>query len=225
MKPPGVRTYSGPLRARDAWPPRPAVSFETDGVPIAQLKACEPEGPAGTRLPRCVKATIPHFQVQTEVAMDHALALREELKGIAPQAVPGPSINDLIVHACALALRNHPLANGSYREGRFELHHRVNVGVAVAADDALIVPTVFDADQKSVAEIAAETQRLAARVRTGEITPPELSGATFTISNLGMFGMTAITPVINPPQAAILGVGPFARPSRATESGSLTVSC
>jgi pyruvate dehydrogenase E2 component (dihydrolipoamide acetyltransferase) len=153
------------------------------------------------------KATIPHFQVQTEVAMDRALALRAELKRITADADPVPSINDLIVRACALALRTHVHANGSYKEGRFELHERVNVGVAVATDEALIVPTVFDADAKTLTEIAADTRWLAARVRSGEITPPELSGATFTVSNLGMFGMTAITPVINPPQAAILGVG------------------
>jgi pyruvate dehydrogenase E2 component (dihydrolipoamide acetyltransferase) len=152
------------------------------------------------------KATIPHFQVQSEVAMDAAIALRAELKAsIDGDAVP--SLNDLIVKACALALRQHPAANGSYVDGGFELHGRVNIGVAVAAEDALVVPVVKDADTKSLGSIARETRRLAERVRTGEISPPELSGGTFTVSNLGMFGMTAITPVINPPQAAILGVG------------------
>jgi pyruvate dehydrogenase E2 component (dihydrolipoamide acetyltransferase) len=155
------------------------------------------------------KATIPHFQVQTEVVMDGAIAMRAELKALAEvdDAEIAPSVNDLIVKACALALRRHPHANGSYKEGRFELHERVNVGVAVAADGALVVPTVFDADIKSLGQIATETRRLAERVRSGQISPPELSGATFTVSNLGMYGMTAITPVINPPQAAILGVG------------------
>jgi pyruvate dehydrogenase E2 component (dihydrolipoamide acetyltransferase) len=152
------------------------------------------------------KATIPHFQVQSEVAMDAAIALRAELKAsVNGDAVP--SLNDLIVKACALALRQHPAANGSYVDGGFELHGRVNIGVAVAAEDALVVPVVKDADTKSLGSIARETRRLAERVRTGEISPPELSGGTFTVSNLGMFGMTAITPVINPPQAAILGVG------------------
>jgi pyruvate dehydrogenase E2 component (dihydrolipoyllysine-residue acetyltransferase) len=83
----------------------------------------------------------------------------------------------------------------------------VNVGIAVAAQDALVVPTIADADTRSLGSIAAEARRLAERVRDGSITPPELSGGTFTVSNLGMYGMTAITPVINPPQAAILGVG------------------
>lgn len=150
------------------------------------------------------KATVPHFQVQTEVVIDAALAWRAELKATLAEV---PSLNDLIIKVSAAALRRHPHANGSYRKGGFELHEQVNVGVAVAAEGALVVPTVFDADRKSLSEIAAETRRLAARVRSGEITPPELSGATFTVSNLGMYGMTAITPVINPPQAAILGVG------------------
>ncbi len=151
------------------------------------------------------KATIPEFQVQTEARIDALIALREELKTLGQD--PTPSLNDFIVKACALALRRHPRANGSYADGRFELHERIHVGVAVAATDALVVPTITDADQRSVRSIACESRRLAARVRDATVTPPELSGATFTVSNLGMYGMTAITPVINPPQAAILGVG------------------
>lgn len=152
------------------------------------------------------KATVPHFQVETEVRMDAAIELRSRLKAITGDA-PAPSFNDLIVRAAALALRRHPKANGSYRDGVFELHDRVNVGIAVAAADALVVSTIFDADKKSLGEIGKESRRLADRVRSGEVTPPELAGGTFTVSNLGMFGMTAIYPVINPPQAAILGVG------------------
>jgi pyruvate dehydrogenase E2 component (dihydrolipoamide acetyltransferase) len=152
------------------------------------------------------KATIPHFQVQAEVAMDAALTLRSDLKRSAGERTV-PSLNDLIVKACALALREHPRGNGSYTDGGFELHSRINVGVAVASEDALVVPVVMDADTKPLGVIAQETRLLAERVRTGEISPPELSGATFTVSNLGMFGMSAITPVVNPPQAAILGVG------------------
>jgi pyruvate dehydrogenase E2 component (dihydrolipoamide acetyltransferase) len=178
------------------------------------------------------KATIPHFQVQAEAGIDALIALRSELKALGEEAAPVPSLNDFIVKACALALRVHPRANGSYRDGRFELHADVNVGIAVAAPDALVVPTITDADRRSLREIATESRRLAERVRDGKITPPELSGATFTVSNLGMYGMTAITPVINPPQAAILGVG-AARAVPALEDGrlverhlmTLTLSC
>jgi pyruvate dehydrogenase E2 component (dihydrolipoamide acetyltransferase) len=153
------------------------------------------------------KATIPEFEVQTEVAMDEAIALRARLKELAGDGDPVPSINDFVIKACAVALRHHPRVNASYENGQFLLHRRVNVGFAVARDDALIVPTLYDADTLTLGAIARRTRLLAHRVRSAEITPPELSGATFTVSNLGMFGMTAIRPVINPPQAAILGVG------------------
>ena len=106
-----------------------------------------------------------------------------------------------------MALREFPRANGSYRDGKVEEFSRINIGIAVAAQDALVVPTVFDADAKGLREIAAEGRRLAGRVRDGTITPPELSGGTFTVSNLGMFGVTSFSAVINPPQAAILAVG------------------
>jgi pyruvate dehydrogenase E2 component (dihydrolipoamide acetyltransferase) len=149
-------------------------------------------------------ATAPDFVVETEVTMSSVAALRERLR-----PVPGrvPSYNDFIVMAAARALLEHPRANGSFRDGRFELHERVNVGIAVAAEDALLVPTIFDADRRSLGAIALESRRLIDAVRSGTITPAELEGGTFTVSNLGMYGMTAITPVLNPPQAAILGVG------------------
>jgi pyruvate dehydrogenase E2 component (dihydrolipoamide acetyltransferase) len=162
--------------------------------------------PAAASALEVTKATVPHFQVQTEVRIDRAIALRAQLKGIVGDE-PAPSLNDLIVRAAALALRSHPRANGSYRDGTFELHDRINVGIAVAAADALVVPTIFDADRKSLGTIGRESRRLAERVRAGGATPPDLAGGTFTVSNLGLFGMTAIHPVINPPQAAILGVG------------------
>jgi len=152
------------------------------------------------------KATVPEFTLTADVDMEQAAALREQLKAVAADG-PVPSFNDMIVKACARALREHPRANGAYRDGHFELYGRVNVGVAVAGQDALVVPTVFDADRRSLAEIARETRALAERVRDRSITPPELSGGTFTVSNLGMFGITDFTAVINPPQAAILAVG------------------
>jgi len=150
------------------------------------------------------KATVPEFTLTTDIHMDEAVRLRGQLKAALEIA---PSYNDLVVKACALALREFPRANGAYRDGRFELYSRINVGIAVAAEDALVVPTVFDADRHSVPEIAATTRLLAERVRSGEVTPPELSGGTFTVSNLGMYGITSFTAVINPPQAAILAVG------------------
>jgi pyruvate dehydrogenase E2 component (dihydrolipoamide acetyltransferase) len=153
------------------------------------------------------KATAPHFYLQAEVDMSRAVEGRALVKEGAREGDVVPSFNDMVVKACALALREHPRANGAYRDGRFELYSRVNVGVAVAARDALVVPTVFDADRKGLRQIASESRALAQRVRDGQITPPELSGATFTVSNLGMYGIDSFSAVINPPQAAILAVG------------------
>ena len=152
------------------------------------------------------KATAPDFVMTLEVDMEAAVELRGQLKAAAGDE-PAPSFNDFVVKAAALALRDFPRANGAYRDGQFELYSRVNVGVAVAGQDALVVPTVFDADKKSLGAIAAESRRLAERVREGKITPPELSAGTFTVSNLGMYGIRRFVAVINPPQAAILAVG------------------
>jgi pyruvate dehydrogenase E2 component (dihydrolipoamide acetyltransferase) len=153
------------------------------------------------------KATAPHFYLQVEVDMSRCVAARTKLKQDAAEGDVVPSFNDMVVKAAAIALREHPRANGAYRDGKLELYGRINVGVAVAVRDALVVPTVFDADRKGLRQIAEETRALAQRVRDGTVTPPELSGGTFTVSNLGMFGIDSFSAVINPPQAGILAVG------------------
>ena len=153
------------------------------------------------------KATAPHFYLQAEIDMTAAVEGRATLKARAKEGEVVPTFNDMVVKACAIALREYPRANGAYRDGKIELYSRINVGVAVAAQDALVVPTVFDADLKGLRRIAGETRALAARVRDGSITPPELSGGTFTVSNLGMYGISNFSAVINTPQAGILAVG------------------
>jgi pyruvate dehydrogenase E2 component (dihydrolipoamide acetyltransferase) len=153
------------------------------------------------------KATAPHFYLTIEIDMGKAVEARAGFKAAAKEGDVVPSFNDMVVKACAIALREFPKANGGYRDGRFELYSRVNVGVAVAAEEALVVPTVFDADKKGLRQIAADTRAVAAKVRDGSVTPPELSGGTFTVSNLGMFGIDEFDAVINMGQAAILAVG------------------
>jgi pyruvate dehydrogenase E2 component (dihydrolipoamide acetyltransferase) len=153
------------------------------------------------------KATAPHFYLTIEIDMGKAVEARGALKAAAKEGDVIPSFNDMIVKACAIALREFPKANGAYRDGRFELYSRVNVGVAVAAEGALVVPTIFDADGKGLRQIAADTRAVAAKVRDGSVTPPELSGGTFTVSNLGMFEIDEFDAVINMGQAAILAVG------------------
>jgi pyruvate dehydrogenase E2 component (dihydrolipoamide acetyltransferase) len=151
------------------------------------------------------KSEMPEFTLEVEVDMDAAVKLREELKALRDEVVP--SFNDFVVRACALALRAHPWANGAFRNGRFEHYERVNIGVAVAVPGSLLVPTVYDADRRSLGDIARATRRLAEAARAGTLTPTELDGGTFSVSNLGMFGVRRFAAVLNPPQAAILAVG------------------
>jgi pyruvate dehydrogenase E2 component (dihydrolipoamide acetyltransferase) len=178
-----------------------------------------------TRLQRTVsrrmaesKATAPDFQLNMEIDMSGCVELRARLKEVAD---PAPSFNDMVVKAVATALREFPRVNGAYRDGQWELYSRVNVGVAVAAQDTLIVPTIFDADQKSLGVIGRDARDLIGKVRDGSITPPELSGGTFTVSNLGMYGIESFSAVINPPQAAILAVGALKKKPVVDDSGRI----
>ncbi|MBA2637596.1 MAG: 2-oxo acid dehydrogenase subunit E2 [Solirubrobacterales bacterium] len=178
------------------------------------------------------RATVPDFWIEAEVDMEAVAALREELRAVAGEGGVTPSYNDFVVKACALALREHPRVNGTYRDGAFELHGRINIGIAVAAQDSLVVPTIFDADMKSLGEIARLARELAAKGREGQLSAPELGGGTFSISNLGGYGTTRFQAVINPPQAAILAVAAI-RPLPAVVDGrvvvrrrmSVTLSC
>ena len=162
------------------------------------------------------KATAPDFQLVTEVGMSAAVELRQRLKEVAD---PAPSFNDMVVKAASIALREHRRVNGAYRDGKFELYSRVNIGIAVAGQDALVVPTIFDADTKSLGQIAKDARALIEKVREGQITPPEVSGGTFTISNLGMYGIDEFSAVINPPQAALLTVGALKKKAVVDERG------
>ena len=176
------------------------------------------------------KATAPDFSLELDVDMTLCIELRKRLEA---QAEHPPSYNDMVVKAAALALRDHPRVNAAYRDGAFELYPRVNVGIAVAARDALVVPVVLDADEKSLGEISRQARRLIERVRSGEVTPPELSGATFTVSNLGMYGVERFEAIINPPQAAILSVGALTKKPAVDDRGrvvardlmTLTLAC
>ncbi len=197
--------------------PVPAATWEQPTPAPAAAAEAGVKGQAETieltRLQRTVsrrmaesKATAPDFALEVEVDMTLCIELRERLKEAVVDGPP-PSYNDMIVKAVGLAARQHPKVNGAYRDGRFELYPEVNVGVAVAAQDALVVPVVRGAHEKSLGEIARQTRRLIEKVREGSITPPELSGGTITVSNLGMYGIDRFTAILNPPQAAILSIG------------------
>jgi pyruvate dehydrogenase E2 component (dihydrolipoamide acetyltransferase) len=174
--------------------PEPAVSGAKGEVRTVEL----------TRAQRTVarrmaesKATIPDFHVSVEADVTELLAAL-------PETV---TLDDAVIKAAALALRDHPRTNGAYADAAFQLHSRINIGVAVGGPDTLVAPTVFDADAKPVATIAEERRALAAKVEDNTIASPELSGGTFTVASLSAFGVRSFTAVITPGQAAILATG------------------
>jgi pyruvate dehydrogenase E2 component (dihydrolipoamide acetyltransferase) len=150
------------------------------------------------------KFTAPHFYLKMEINMDNAMAARTQLNEASPVKI---SFNDMIVKATALALRQHPAVNASWMGDKIRRHHHVHVGIAVAIEDGLIVPVVKFADQKTLPQIAAESKDLAGKAKNKKLQPPEFTGNTFTISNLGMMDIEEFTAIINPPDSCILAVG------------------
>jgi pyruvate dehydrogenase E2 component (dihydrolipoamide acetyltransferase) len=197
---------------------------EYEDRPLSQMRAI-----IAKRMPLS-KAPVPHFYVSSEVAMDRAWALREELNALEGQ--PKISVNDFVVRACALALLQHPGVNASFQGESIRVYHRAHVGIAVALEEGLITPVLRDAHAKSIAQIAVEARDLAERARARKLRVPELSGATFSISNLGMFDVTEFSAIINPPEGAILAVGTVRTLPVVTDAGlgvgrrmMLTLSC
>ncbi len=150
------------------------------------------------------KTQVPHIYITIELDMSKAIALRQEINQLGE---PPVSFNDMVIKACGLALRNYPLANASYVDGGIKYNEQVNVGFAVATKGALYVPVIRDADKKNLRQIAAETRALIGKARENKLSPQDLSGGTFTVSNLGMYGVEEFQAVVNQPEAAILAVG------------------
>jgi pyruvate dehydrogenase E2 component (dihydrolipoamide acetyltransferase) len=178
-------------------PPRPAAEFED--VPMSPMRAA-----IAKRMPMS-KAPVPHFYVTSEVAMDEAWALRERLNTLDGQ--PKISVTDMVIKAVALALLKNPGVNAQLSGQGVRIHHRAHLGIAVALDQGLITPVLRDCDAKPLARIAVEARDLADRARGGKLRAPEMSGATFSISNLGMYDVEEFSAIINPPEGAILAVG------------------
>jgi len=205
---------------------RPAAiaGAEFEDVPLTQIRAA-----IARRMPLS-KGPVPHFYVSSEVAMDRAWELREELNALEGQ--PKISVNDFVIRACALALLKHPGVNASLQGDAIRVYHRAHIGVAVALDEGLITPVLRDCHAKPLAQIAVEARDLVERARNRKLRAPELSGATFSISNLGMFDVAEFSAIINPPEGAILAVGSVRRVPVVEESGlgvgrrmMLTISC
>ena len=223
---PGGRIVRADIEAaiRNGAPTAPAPAAESAPADGAPAPAAAPSAPAAraedpdveavplNRFRRVAakrltqsKREAPHFYLNREVDAEQLLAFRATLnEALAPSKV---SVNDLVVKAAAVALREHPAVNVSFTEEELLFHKRVHVGVAVAVEDGLVVPVIRDADRKTITQISRETRELAGKAREGRLSPQEMSGGTFSVSNLGMFGVDSFSAVINPPEAAILAVG------------------
>jgi pyruvate dehydrogenase E2 component (dihydrolipoamide acetyltransferase) len=187
---------------------RPEPSAERPAGP--DVEVIEPSRMQATIARRMAeaKSTVPEFQVTVEARVDLAVSLRQQMK----DSVPGAekvTMTDFLVRACALALRKFPEVNSSWVDGRFQRKRSINIGLAVAPSQGmgLLVPVVHDADLKDLIQISIESRQVIERARSGRPAEGDLSGATFSISNLGMFGVDEFTAIINPPEAAILAVG------------------
>ncbi len=150
------------------------------------------------------KFTAPHFYLTMEIEMDKSIEGREAINAYSDQKI---SFNDLVVKAVAVSLRQHPAVNSSWLGDKIRYHHDINIGVAVAVEDGLLVPVIRSADYKSLSQLNAEIKNLAEKAKNKKLSPEEMQGNTFTISNLGMFGIEEFTAIINPPDACILAIG------------------
>ena len=150
------------------------------------------------------KFAAPHFYLTMEINMDKAIEARKSMNEVSPVKI---SYNDMVIKAAAVALRKHPGVNSSWLEDRIRTNHHVHIGVAVAVEEGLLVPVVKFADNKQLSHISAEVKDLGGKAKSKKLQPQEMEGNTFTISNLGMFGIEEFTAIINPPDACIMAVG------------------
>lgn len=197
-------TASAPTSAPEPAPsPQPAAPVSRPSSGSEKVKVSQMRKVIARRLSES-KFTNPHFYVSVDVDMANVVAARGQLNQVSPAKI---SFNDIILKAAALSLKKHPWVNGSWNETEMTIHHDVHIAFAVAVDEGLLTPVITHTDQKSLMEISAESKELAGLAREKKLQPQQMEGSTFTISNLGMFGIDEFTAIINPPNAAILAVG------------------
>ncbi len=162
--------------------------------------------------------TAPHFYVTMEIVMDKAVALRPQMNEVSPVKI---SFNDMVIKACALALRKHPDVNSAWLGDKIRKYDYVNIGVAVAIEDGLLVPVIRDADKKTMSAISGEVKTLAGMAKDKKLQPKDWEGNTFSVSNLGMFGVDQFTAIINPPDSCILAIGTIKKEAAFKEDGTV----
>ncbi|MFW6206958.1 MAG: dihydrolipoamide acetyltransferase family protein, partial [Gemmatimonadota bacterium] len=195
-KAPAAAIATGPAPSLEELPQE-----EYEDIPVSQMRKT-----IARRLTESI-GPVPTFYLTTEVDMGKAMEARARINEILEPEGRKVSLNDLIIRATAAALRKHPECNAAWQEDFIRRYNRVHIGVAVAVEEGLITPVVRDADRKGVDRIGQEVREMAGRAREKKLKPEEYTGATFSISNLGMFGIQDFTAVINPPEAGILAVG------------------
>ncbi len=201
----------------DSYTPAPAATPAAKTAPVMQYQPTGTEGHTDTPLTQMRKIiaqklagslfSAPHFYLTMSIVMDKAIDARKAINDMSPVKV---SFNDMVIKACAMALRRHPEVNSSWMGDFMRQNHHIHIGTAVSVDEGLIVPVIKFADQKSLSQIADDAKTLIEKARTKKITPPEFTGNTFTISNLGMMDIDEFTAIINPPDSCILAVGKIA---------------
>lgn len=191
----------GVVGAHPAPPPPPAAEGDYIDIPVTNMRQT-----IAKRLTQS-KQSIPHYYLTVDLRIDELLELRERVNAMLAKENVKLSVNDFIIKAAALACKKVPQVNSIWQETFIRQYNRVDVCVAVSTDSGLITPIVFDAQNKGIQDIGLEVKGLAEKARAGKLMPHEFQGGTFTISNLGMFGISHFTAVINPPQSAILAVG------------------
>ncbi len=195
-KPAAAETKPAMAAATTASAPAGQVSFEE--VPVSQMRKAIAKSLTGS------KFSAPHFYVTMSIDMDKAVESRAKLNEVSKVKI---SFNDMVVKASALALKQHPSINSSWLGDKIRINHHVNIGIAVAVPDGLLVPVVRFADTKTLSQIGVEVKEFAQKAKDKKLQPSDWEGSTFTISNLGMFGVDEFTAIINPPDACILAVG------------------
>ncbi len=198
-------------------PPAPTVQMPAGGQPLSRMRRLIAERTTLT------KQTVPHFYVTMDIDMAEAMALRERLNAALPEDAPKLSVNDLVTKACALALARYPQVNALYQNEQVYPSSEIHIGIAVALPDGLIVPVLRHCEHKTLRQIAIETRQLVEKARASRLMPDEYTGATFSISNLGMYGVDDFIAIINPPAVAILAVGAVQKQPVALDDDTVAV--
>jgi pyruvate dehydrogenase E2 component (dihydrolipoamide acetyltransferase) len=218
---PAAKTEAAPAKAAEPAAPaakpeaQPAAAPATGDfvdTPISQMRKT-----IARRLSDSL-FTAPHFYVTMEIVMDKAMALRPQLNEVSPAKI---SFNDFVIKACAIALKQHPAVNSAWLGDKIRKYNYVNIGVAVAVDEGLLVPVIRDADKKNLSTISAEVKDFAGKAKDKKLQPKDWEGNTFSISNLGMFGVDEFTAIINPPDSCILAIGGIKKVAAFKEDGTV----